>query len=117
VLGPEAQPAGNACRERGGCDECDLVAHTKLRQKFRNLATEPRIAVSMHDPDDPYRSLEVRGAVETVVDDAGADYYRQRSQRYGIGTVLDDAAVRVIISVRPTAFITYGPARKPTPTV
>jgi hypothetical protein len=46
-----------------------------------------------------------------------ADYYRQRSQRYGIGTVLDDAAVRVIISVRPTAFITYGPARKPTPTV
>jgi PPOX class probable F420-dependent enzyme len=85
-------------------------ANTKVRQKFRNLVGEPWIAVWMHDPDDPYRSLEVRGVVDSIVDDSSSAFYRQLAVRYGINTVLDDGDVRVVVTVRPTRFIPYGPA-------
>lgn len=36
---------------------------TKDRQKFRNLQRDPSIALSILDPNNPYRSLEIRGNV------------------------------------------------------
>ena len=39
------------------------MTHTKTRQKFRNLADEPRVAMSIADPTDGYRFLEVRGTL------------------------------------------------------
>lgn len=45
------------------------LTHTKTRQKFANLQHEPRVALSISDPDDEYRFLEVRGTVEAIVDD------------------------------------------------
>jgi PPOX class probable F420-dependent enzyme len=36
------------------------MTHTKPRQKFANLAEDPRLALSIADPNDEYRSLEVR---------------------------------------------------------
>ena len=86
--------------------------HTKIRQKVpecRRRATNSR--VSMHDPDDPYRSLEVRGVVETIVDDASGEFDRGLAVRYDISTALDDAHVRVVITIRPTRFVTYGSPR------
>ena len=51
--------------------------HTSTRQKFKNLQREPRIALSIHDPENRYRSLEVRGVVEsTVPDDEVASFYK-----------------------------------------
>src|SRR2546429_2675898 len=40
-------------------------SHTRTRQKARNLAHEPRVPFHLVDPDDPYRTLEVRGRDET----------------------------------------------------
>ena len=57
--------------------------HTKTRQKFANLAREPRVALSIADPDDPYRVLEVRGRVESIDDDEKASFYRSLQERYG----------------------------------
>ncbi len=51
-------------------------AHTSTRQKFANLAHEPRVALSIADPDDQYRFLEIRGTVEKIEDDPGAEFYR-----------------------------------------
>jgi PPOX class probable F420-dependent enzyme len=45
-----------------------LLTHTKARQKYRNLGRDPRISLSIQDPDNPYRYLEVRGIVEIVED-------------------------------------------------
>jgi hypothetical protein len=42
------------------------MTHTKTRQKFANFAEDPRLALSIADPDDGYRSLEVRGVVASV---------------------------------------------------
>jgi PPOX class probable F420-dependent enzyme len=39
--------------------------HTSTRQKFANLSREPGVAVSISDPDNPYRFLEVRGVVDS----------------------------------------------------
>ena len=82
------------------------MTHTKTRQKFRNLADEPRIAVSIADPDDPYRFLEVRGVVETIEDDdAEASFYQSLQKRYGMSYPIPDAAVRVIMTIRPEKYV------------
>jgi PPOX class probable F420-dependent enzyme len=82
------------------------MTHTKKRQKFRNLAREPRVALSIADPDDPYRFLEVRGAVEKVEDDdERASFYRSLQERYGNVYEISDAPVRVIITIRPEFYV------------
>ena len=43
--------------------------HTTKRQKYRNIAANPNVAMSVIDPDNPYRYLEVRGVVEEIVPD------------------------------------------------
>jgi PPOX class probable F420-dependent enzyme len=82
------------------------MTHTKTRQKFRNLADEPRVALSIADPDDQYRFLEVRGTVESVVDDdAQASFYQSLQNRYGQSYPIGDADVRVILTIRPDKFV------------
>lgn len=83
--------------------------HTKTRQKFRNVAHDPRVALSIADPEDQYRYLEVRGVVESVEDDdATASFYQSLQQRYGSVYEITDADVRVILTVRPQTFTTVG---------
>jgi PPOX class probable F420-dependent enzyme len=82
------------------------MTHTKRRQKFRNLADEPRVALSIADPDDQYRFLEVRGVVEGVEDDdEQASFYRSLQKRYGMEYPVKDAAVRVILTIRPEKYV------------
>jgi PPOX class probable F420-dependent enzyme len=83
--------------------------HTSTRQKFRNIQHEPRVALSVADPDDEYRYLEIRGTVESVEqDDAEASFYRSLQERYGNVYDITDAEVRVIITVRPRTFTAVG---------
>ena len=81
------------------------MTHTSKRQKFRNLERDPRIALSIVDPVDPLRSIEVRGTVSIANDDATASFYQGLQHRYGIVYPIDDADVRIILSVAPTKFI------------
>jgi PPOX class probable F420-dependent enzyme len=81
--------------------------HTTSRQKFKNIAHEPRVAISIADPDNPYRSLEVRGVVEkTEPDDDVASFYQSLQKRYGESYEITDAHKRVILTVRPTTYVT-----------
>jgi PPOX class probable F420-dependent enzyme len=83
--------------------------HTSTRQKYRNVAHEPRVAVSVADPDDEYRYLEIRGRVESIVpDDAQASFYRRLQERYENVYEITDADVRVIVAVRPEHFVAVG---------
>lgn len=79
--------------------------NTTIRQKYRNVTAEPRIAMSVTDPDKPYRYLEVRGTVERIEPDPDAVFFAELAKRYGLD--LDgppgDAAHRVVIVVRPDA--------------
>jgi PPOX class probable F420-dependent enzyme len=80
--------------------------HTKSRQKFANLEREPRVAISILDPDDGYRFIEVRGTVEKIEDDdAKASFYKSLQHRYGQDYEVTDADVRVVITVEPQTFV------------
>jgi len=80
-------------------------SHTRTRQKVRNLAHEPRVSFHLVDPDNPYRTLEVRGRVESIDDDPDASFYRSLQQRYDVVVPVFDADVRVVIIIVPTSFV------------
>ena len=54
----------------------------KIRQKHRNLLREPRIALAIADPANPYRSLEIRGNVARIEDDLTYHIANVLSQKY-----------------------------------
>ena len=81
------------------------LTHTRTRQKFANLTNEPRVALSIADPDDQYRFLEIRGSVEEITDDPGAEFYRSLQRRYGMDYPVNDADVRVVITIRPDRYV------------
>jgi PPOX class probable F420-dependent enzyme len=87
------------------------LTHTRTRQKFRNLQAEPRVALSVTDPADAQRYLEVRGVVEAIEDDAGGRFYRQLRGRYGVDpdAPMPDADVRVVLVIRPTTVLARSP--------
>jgi PPOX class probable F420-dependent enzyme len=51
-------------------DGDDLLFSTKAdRVKARNLARDPRVALSVFELDNPYSSVDVRGTAELIVDE------------------------------------------------
>jgi PPOX class probable F420-dependent enzyme len=79
--------------------------HTTKRQKYRNVTGHPEVAMSVADPDNPYKYLEVRGVVDEIVLDPDADFYMHLNNRYD-GPFTEpppDKPDRVIFVVRPTA--------------
>jgi PPOX class probable F420-dependent enzyme len=80
-------------------------SHTRTRQKVRNLAHEPRVSFHLVDPDNSYRTLEVRGRVESIEADPDAAFYRTLQERYDMVVPVFDANVRVVITVAPTSFV------------
>ncbi len=67
------------------------------------------MAFSIADPDNQYRFLEVRGTVEKIEDDTpDAAFYQSLQRRYGRSYAITDAAERVVVTIRPTAFQPHG---------
>src|SRR5579859_6200557 len=80
-------------------------SHTRTRQKLRNLTQEPRMSFHLVDPDNPYRTLEVRGRVESIEADPDATFYRSLQERYDFVVPVFDANDRIVITVVPTSFV------------
>ena len=55
---------------------------TTGRQKYRNLQGDKRIAMSIIDPSDAYRYLEVRGELEEVEPDPEIDFISRMAKKY-----------------------------------
>jgi PPOX class probable F420-dependent enzyme len=74
------------------------------RAKYKELVARPYAAISVNDPDAPYRYLEIRGTVERIEPDPSGEFFDVLAKRYGLpmdGPV-GDAAVRVRIFLKPT---------------
>jgi len=80
-------------------------SHTSTRQKYRNLLADGRVSFHVQDPENAYRTLEVRGRVESMKPDEDATFYRKLQQRYDSNVPVLDADVRVVIVVEPTSFV------------
>ena len=57
-----------------------LVNTARGRVKDRNLRREPRVAISLLDPDNPYRYLGVQGRVVSMTEQ-GADAHIDKMRR------------------------------------
>ena len=57
--------------------------HTTKRAKFRNLERNPAMSLSIIDPDDQFRYLELRGKLVGVEPDPTGAFYVQLGRRYG----------------------------------
>lgn len=57
--------------------------HTRKRAKFRNLQHNPSMSLSLIDPENPLRYLELRGRLVDVVDDPTGAFYQHLGARYG----------------------------------
>jgi PPOX class probable F420-dependent enzyme len=79
-----------------------LIGLAPDRQKLRNLRRDPRLAVSIVDPTDPTRFLEIRGRV-TLEDDPDQTVLARIIRKY---TGSDDLSwadgERIIVVVEPT---------------
>lgn len=88
-----------------------LINTAKGRQKHRNLCRDPRVALTMMDPDNPYRYLEVRGLVEEVTEEGAWDHINEMAKKY-----LDQdkypysqpGEVRIIVKIRPGGYSNMG---------
>ncbi|MEY9893828.1 PPOX class probable F420-dependent enzyme [Catenulispora sp. MAP12-49] len=73
------------------------------RAKYRELSERPSAAVSINDPEAPYRYLELRGTVERIEPDPEGEFFAVLADRYALpmdGPV-GDAPARVRIYLRP----------------
>ena len=59
-----------------------LINSVKGRQKDKNLRREPRVALSIQDPENPYRYLEVRGRVVSITEDGASVHIDRLAKRY-----------------------------------
>jgi PPOX class probable F420-dependent enzyme len=83
----------------------------KGRQKDRNVRRDPRVALAIVDPDNPYRYLEVRGKVAEITEH-GADAHIDKMAKKYLGQdkypYRQGGEVRVIYKVRPEHTTTMG---------
>ncbi|MDS0220849.1 PPOX class F420-dependent oxidoreductase [Haloarcula sp. S1AR25-5A] len=63
-------------------DEMLLINTERGRQKTRNVEADPTVAVSMTDPENPYRFLSVTGEVEEITTEGAREHIDVLAQRY-----------------------------------
>jgi PPOX class probable F420-dependent enzyme len=79
-----------------------LINSAKGRQKDRNMRREPRVAMALSDPENPYRYLQVRGTVVEITEQ-GADAHIDKLSHKYMGKdypYRDPASTRVIYKIR-----------------
>lgn len=110
TIGPSGEPQNNPIWFGWNGSQIRF-SQTTTRQKYRNMRADRRVALSILDPDDPYRYIEVRGVVVDVEDDPDLDFINSMASKY-LG--LDrypwhkPCDERVVIVVEPTRTSTMG---------
>ncbi len=59
-----------------------VINTARGRQKDRNIQRDPRVAISIQDPDDPYRKLLIRGKVVEVTTQGADKHIDKMAQKY-----------------------------------
>jgi PPOX class probable F420-dependent enzyme len=59
-----------------------IVSQTTTRQKIRNVKRDPRVSLSILDPENPYRYLEVRGEVTDISIDEDNAFINKMAKKY-----------------------------------
>jgi PPOX class probable F420-dependent enzyme len=62
--------------------EAVVVNSVHGRQKDKNIRRDPRVAFSVTDPDNPYKSLLVRGKVTKITEDGAEAHIDAMAKKY-----------------------------------
>lgn len=81
TVGPNGEPQVNPVWF--GWDGTHLrFSQTTTRQKYKNVQRDPRVALSIVDPQNPYRYLEIRGKVVAVEPDPERAFIDSMAKKY-----------------------------------
>src|SRR5229473_757126 len=91
----------------------------KGRQKDRNVRRDPRVAITLMDPENPYRYVEIRGRVVEITEDgasaalssAGVPARHSKREQGFVSGHAFRSAVRPILFDAPLGAGIYFPAR------
>jgi PPOX class probable F420-dependent enzyme len=81
------------------------------RLKDKNIRRDPRVALSILDPDNAYRYLEIRGRVIEITESGGATHIDALANKYmGVDTYPfhQPGVTRVIYKIEPLRFSSMG---------
>jgi PPOX class probable F420-dependent enzyme len=81
TLGPEGEPQSNPVWFDWDGEHVKF-SQTKTRQKYRNLRRDPRVSLSIVDPENPYRYLEIRGVVDRIEEDPDLSFINAMAKKY-----------------------------------
>lgn len=81
TLGPRAEPQSNPMWFDWDGTHV-LISMTKKRQKYRNLHRDKRASLSIMDPSNPYRYIEIRGELVEIEDDPDIDFISRLAKKY-----------------------------------
>jgi PPOX class probable F420-dependent enzyme len=88
-----------------------LVNTAKARQKDKNMRRDPRVALAIIDPDNPYRYMEIRGRVVEITEN-GADAHIDKMAKKYLGAdkypYRSATEQRVIFKIQPEHTTTMG---------
>jgi PPOX class probable F420-dependent enzyme len=87
------------------------INSAKGRLKDQNMRRDPRVALSIQDPDNPYRYLAIQGVVEEITE-SGADSHIDAMAKKYLGKdrypFRAPGEVRVLYKIRPEKVSAYG---------
>lgn len=81
TIGPDGEPQSNPVWFDWDGEHVKF-SQTKTRQKYRNVKRDPRIALSIVDPENPYRYLEIRGEVVRIEEDPELEFINALAKKY-----------------------------------
>jgi PPOX class probable F420-dependent enzyme len=88
-----------------------LVNTARGRRKEKNVKRNPKVGVSVLDPDDPYRYVSVRGEAE-LTEEGAVEHIDKLAQRYmGVEEYPhhgEESGARVIVRISTDDVVTSG---------
>jgi len=83
----------------------------KGRVKDNNIRRDPRVSISLQDPANPYRYLEIRGRVVEVTESGADEHINKLSQKYlgkAVYPFRQPGEVRVTYKIEPAKVSSMG---------
>jgi PPOX class probable F420-dependent enzyme len=81
------------------------------RQKDKNIRRDPRVALAIQDPENPYRYLEIRGKVIETTEKGADDHINSLAKKYlgkDVYPFRQPGEKRVLYKIEPTKFSAMG---------
>jgi PPOX class probable F420-dependent enzyme len=87
------------------------VNSARGRLKDRNIARDPRVSLSIQDPENPYRYLEIRGKVVEITEKGADEHINSLSKKYlgkDVYPGRKPGETRVLYKIEPQKFSSMG---------